>query len=105
MKIDIQDHHGRPYSITSRDPETIGRWLIETMATIDLQPGDPPVWFQAWPTWDQATQTADWIMDTRILTVSMTARSPEQMLEAMAGALAQLRDLHNQEAHADGNSG
>jgi hypothetical protein len=91
-----------PYSITSSDAETIGRWLIETFTTINLQPEDPPVWFQVWPSFDLASGTADWITDSRILTQSLVAQSPEKVLDAMAAALRALRELQDQEAtHGD----
>jgi hypothetical protein len=91
MQIEINDPAGYRHSITSRNPETIGRWIIETFTEMaqtgwDMQKYPPRITVFPSMNWD--TREADWVQDTRIICSGIEASNPEQMLSAMKDQLA-----------------
>jgi hypothetical protein len=87
MRIEIQDPSGLQHSISSRNPETIGRWIIETWIEMavggwDLREYRPRV--MVWPSIDRENPgIADWVSDIQILGEGMTPATPEEMLAAL----------------------
>jgi hypothetical protein len=95
MRIEIQDPSGMQHSISSRNPETIGRWIIETWAEMaasrwDLAKYRPRV--MVYPTWDPESREADWIADTKIIGQGMTPATPEEMLAALQAQINAYRE-------------
>lgn len=86
VNIEIHDPSGYRYAITSKNFETIGRWVVETYAEMsqngwDLYKYAPRV--MVYPSWNPETREADWVQDTRILSRGFTASTPEQFLNGM----------------------
>lgn len=94
MRIEIVFPDGTMHNITSRVPDTIGRWLIETYAELDAcgwnQHQYPPR-IMVWPSFNPETREADWVQDTRILTQGIGARTPEEFLTALQTQLSERR--------------
>jgi hypothetical protein len=86
MQIEINDPAGTRHSITSRNFETIGRWIVETFAEMDQNGWDlrkyPPR-VLVYPTWNPDTREGDWVLDTRILSQGFEATSPREFLDGM----------------------
>ena len=76
------------FSITTRDPELMGRWLAELFASVDWT---PTTWVQmhVYPVW-LPDQDPDWLTDTRVLTRGAPVRTPQEFVDALQ---AQIDDM------------
>lgn len=96
MRIELVDPYGNPYIITSRDPETLGRWILETFTTVRPREGAGYWRLMVWPSasydepgdWD-----VDWVADTRVLTQPMKIKTPADLLAALASQIEQQESL------------
>jgi hypothetical protein len=89
---------GMRVGINTRDPELLGRWLLEQFATIHWTPATD-VRAQAWPSWsdmdEQGQARPDWVTITPILCRQWEVKSPEDVL---AGLATQLKEAAEWEA-------
>lgn len=96
MRIEGMDGYGTMYMINSRDPELLGKWLIETLLTV--KPDHvAPMRFTVWPDFSIAVAgngVADWVADTRIIGMIEGVVTPEDMLKGMADQIEKAKDLH-----------
>jgi hypothetical protein len=75
--------------ISTRDPELLGRWLLEQFALIRWTPATHVV-AHAWPSWSDFTEDgrprADWLTDSREL-VPWEVKSPEDVVMGLMETL------------------
>lgn len=85
MRIELSDPNGRYMSIDSRDPETLGRWIVEKLTDA---PVDDTVLHEygyrlrAWPSWSADGQK-DWVGDLIITPV----RTPRELVGGLVDYL------------------
>lgn len=104
MRISIDDAWGMHYEIHSSNPETIGRWLIETYAKINAsrlvaEENDNRFWprVMVFPSYDPKTHTADWCNDTRIIGSGFLANGPGAFYDALGKQLLEYREKYPSE--------
>jgi hypothetical protein len=77
MRIEWQSGNGRYFMIDSLDPETLGRWLVETAGRAESGPAWSTV--TVWPSYTPGGQ-ADWVQSgTRV-----QINSPRELLKELA---------------------
>jgi len=84
-----------PFSITTRDPELMGRWLAEVFTAVDWTPATR-VEMHVYPLWATG-QDPDWITDTRVLTRNSPVRSPQEFIDALQAQIDDLEKLRTAE--------
>jgi hypothetical protein len=84
MRIEMHFPDGMNHSISSRSPETIGRWVIEMYAEIAAGRWDQikyPPRVTVYPSFDPYTREPDWIADTRIISQGGEPRTPQEFVD------------------------
>ena len=85
VRIEFQDGYGQFVSIDSMDPETLGRWLIETLDR--FRPDYvAPARVQCYPSFGRDGKP-DWITDTRVLGQPGIVSSPQALIDYLRGQL------------------
>lgn len=82
---------GYMFPIASSSPETLGRWLIETLAIVQPSPQNPAR-IQAWPGFGLDGKP-DWVADSRVLGTIGFAKSPQEVLDYLQQQLDQAKAL------------
>ena len=101
MHIHIYTPDGYTLQISSTNPETIGRWIMEQFLEMGTSSWDlykyPPR-FMVYPSYDMETRNADWVTDTRVISQGFEASNPMEFLEKMRQQIEEYGKYHN-EAH------
>ena len=91
LNIDSVSHQ-----IDTRDPELLGRWLVEIFARVRWSPA---TWaqVQVYPSFvqtkDGAPPELDWIADSRIITNAVPVMSPQEFVNALQKYLDDAKEL------------
>lgn len=91
------DAFGTPYIITTRNLDTLGTWMVETLATIKPT-GEAPARMLVWPQFTFTPDSGpngipDWICDTRVLGKPGTILRPLDAVEYLRASVERAEEL------------
>jgi len=87
LRIDNMNHQ-----IVTRDPELLGRWLVEMFGRVNWTPA---TFCQAmvWPDWVGDQGAPDWIGDTRVIGRLTPVSSPQDFVNMLQQQIDDMKEI------------